>query len=63
MIFEPILFGITGAAVKIDELDPHVVSIGVGILTAGAVIRILATVAIAFGDKLNLKEKVSRIKE
>ncbi|KAJ6649754.1 Sodium/hydrogen exchanger 9B2 [Pseudolycoriella hygida] len=58
MIFEPILFGITGAAVKINELDPHVVSVGIGILFAGAVIRILATIAIAVGDRLNLKEKV-----
>jgi len=58
MIFEPILFGITGAAVKINELDPHVVSVGIGILSAAAVIRILSTVAIAVGDKLNLKEKV-----
>lgn len=58
MIFEPILFGITGAAVKINELDPHIVSYGVAILVAGGVIRILSTVAIAVGDKLNLKEKV-----
>ncbi|XP_037024313.1 sodium/hydrogen exchanger 9B1-like isoform X3 [Bradysia coprophila] len=58
MIFEPILFGITGAAVKINELDSHIVSYGVAILTAGGVIRILSTVAIAVGDKLNLKEKV-----
>lgn len=80
MIFEPILFGITGANVKvrewnvnvkrltlhknlniqINELDPHIVSVGIGILTAAAVIRILSTIAIAVGDKLNLKEKVCR---
>lgn len=59
MIFEPILFGITGASVKINELDPHVVTVGAGILAAGVIIRIMATVAIAFGDRLNLKEKVS----
>lgn len=58
MIFEPILFGITGAAVKINELDPHVVSIGVGVLLAGVIVRIIMTVVIAVGDKLNLKEKV-----
>lgn len=58
MIFEPILFGITGAAVKIDELDPHIVSVGVAILIAGVVLRILVTSAIAIGDKLNMKEKV-----
>lgn len=59
MIFEPILFGITGASVKINELDPNIVTIGLSILAAGVILRICATVAIAFGDKLNLKEKVS----
>ena len=33
-------------------------SYGVAILVAGGVIRILSTIAIAFGDRLNLKEKV-----
>uniref|UniRef100_A0A182RX38 Na_H_Exchanger domain-containing protein n=1 Tax=Anopheles funestus TaxID=62324 RepID=A0A182RX38_ANOFN len=58
MIFEPILFGITGASIKIAELDPHIVSIGVGSIYVVAIIRILTTVAIAFGDKLNVKEKI-----
>lgn len=58
MIFEPILFGITGASVKINELDPHIVTIGVGILLAGVILRIIMTVVIAVGDKLNIKEKV-----
>lgn len=61
MIFEPILFGMTGAVVKINELDPHVVSIGIGIISAGVIIRILSTIAIAVGDKLNLKEKVCKL--
>lgn len=59
MIFEPILFGITGASVKINELDPNIVTIGISILAAGVILRICATVAIAFGDKLNMKEKVT----
>lgn len=58
MFFEPILFGITGAAVKINELDPNILSVGVGILVAAVVLRLLTTVAIAFGDGLNMKEKV-----
>ncbi|CAO1308366.1 unnamed protein product [Diamesa serratosioi] len=58
MIFEPILFGITGASVKIAELDPHVVSMGLVILSSGVILRILATISIAFGDKLNVKEKI-----
>lgn len=59
MFFEPILFGMTGAAIKIAELDPHIVSIGLSILATGAILRIIGTTAIAFGDKLNIKEKVN----
>lgn len=58
MIFEPILFGVTGASIKIRDLDPQVVQIAAAILAAGVILRICATVAIAFGDGLNLKEKV-----
>jgi solute carrier family 9B (sodium/hydrogen exchanger), member 1/2 len=61
MIFEPILFGITGATVKIDELDPGIVSYGLISLVAGAIVRIIATTLISFGDKLNWKERVSFI--
>lgn len=43
---------------QIDELDAHIVTMGIACLVAGVILRILATVAIAFGDKLNLKEKV-----
>lgn len=58
MIFEPILFGITGAQIKISELDPHVVSIGLGCMLAGVIIRIAATVLVGIGCKLNMKEKI-----
>ncbi|KAJ6637937.1 Sodium/hydrogen exchanger 9B2 [Pseudolycoriella hygida] len=58
MIFEPILFGITGTVIKFKELDPQVVSVGVGVISAGVLIRILTTIAISFGDKLNIKERI-----
>ncbi|XP_055372212.1 sodium/hydrogen exchanger 9B2 isoform X2 [Condylostylus longicornis] len=57
MIFEPILFGITGTTVKINELEPELVYTGIGILSSGCILRILATAGIAFGDRLNVKEK------
>lgn len=60
MIFEPILFGITGATVKLDELDPHIVSYGMISLVVGAVVRIVVTTLVSFGDKLNWKERVSK---
>lgn len=59
MLFEPILFGLTGSTVKINELDGTTVAYGVAILVAGIVIRIFVTAGIAFGDRLNVKEKVS----
>ncbi|XP_055684840.1 sodium/hydrogen exchanger 9B2 isoform X2 [Lutzomyia longipalpis] len=58
MIFEPILFGITGAAVKINELDADMVYLGLACLVTSGVIRILSTIAIAFGDGLNWKERI-----
>lgn len=58
MIFEPILFSITGAQIKINELDPHVVSIGVGCLILAAVLRALVTVLVGIGCGLNMKEKI-----
>jgi len=58
MIFEPILFGLTGAQIKFSELELEVVTIGIGILVAGCIIRILATVLVGVGSKLNLKEKI-----
>ncbi|KAJ8983795.1 hypothetical protein NQ317_008113 [Molorchus minor] len=58
MIFEPILFGITGATVKINELDGSIVGTTIGILAAAAVLRIIVTVVVGIGCKLNLKEKI-----
>ncbi|RZC36988.1 mitochondrial sodium/hydrogen exchanger 9B2, partial [Asbolus verrucosus] len=58
MIFEPILFSITGAQIKLNELDGNIVSIGIGILIAAAIIRIIVTILLGIGCKLNLKEKI-----
>lgn len=58
MIFEPILFGITGAQIKFSELDGTIVSIGVGILIAAFLIRMVVTIVVAIGCNYNLKEKV-----
>lgn len=42
---------------QFSTLDTNVVKFGLISLILGAVLRILATAAIAFGDKLNVKEK------
>lgn len=38
MIFEPILFGITGTEIKFNEMDPQIVSLGAACLGAGIVV-------------------------
>ncbi|KAG5868114.1 hypothetical protein JTB14_002906 [Gonioctena quinquepunctata] len=58
MIFEPILFGITGASIKLNELDGGIVLISVGIIITVAVMRIICTILIGIGCNLNLKEKI-----
>lgn len=58
---EPALFGVTGASIKINSLDEHVVTLGVSILVICGIVRICCTILIAFGDNLNLKEKVIKI--
>ncbi|KAL1494854.1 hypothetical protein ABEB36_010373 [Hypothenemus hampei] len=58
MFFEPILFAITGAQIKLNELDGGVVLIGLGVLVASAVIRIVSTIFLGIGCDLNLKEKL-----
>ncbi|XP_032666490.1 sodium/hydrogen exchanger 9B2 isoform X2 [Odontomachus brunneus] len=58
MIFEPILFGITGTQIKINELEGKTVYLGLSCLIAGIVIRIAITVLVGIGSNLNLKEKV-----
>lgn len=58
MIFEPILFGVTGAQIKIDELEGKTVYLGMSCLLAAIVIRMVVTMLVGIGSKLNLKEKV-----
>ncbi|EFN71977.1 Mitochondrial sodium/hydrogen exchanger NHA2 [Camponotus floridanus] len=58
MIFEPILFGVTGAQITISELEGKIVYLSLGCLVAGIVIRIGATMVCGIGSNLNLKEKV-----
>ncbi|CAH1173995.1 unnamed protein product [Phaedon cochleariae] len=58
MIFQPILFGITGARIKLHELDGNVVLLALGMLLASGLMRMLVTGVIGIGCSLNLKEKV-----
>ena len=58
MIFEPILFGVTGTQIKIDELEGGTVYLAIACLIVGIVIRFISTVLLGIGLKFNLKEKI-----
>ncbi|CAH2019986.1 unnamed protein product, partial [Acanthoscelides obtectus] len=58
MIFQPILFGITGARVKVNDLKPELLGLCLGVLITGIVIRMVITICLGIGCKLNNKEKV-----
>lgn len=58
MIFEPILFSLTGAQIKIREIDPELFGVATGILVTGVVIRIGVTLLSGFKTSLNTKEKL-----
>nr|CAD7586132.1 unnamed protein product [Timema genevievae] len=58
MLFEPVLFGLTGTQIKINELEAHTVMLCFACLVSGILIRVVATVFVAIGSQLNLKEKI-----
>lgn len=58
IIIQPVLFGVTGAQIRLNELDGSVVAWGFGILIVGILTRILSTVVVGIGCNLNLKEKL-----
>lgn len=58
MIFEPILFGVTGTQIKISELNGDTFYYGITVLLSAIIIRIIITVISGVGSNLNLKEKV-----
>lgn len=58
MIFEPILFSVTGTQIKINELDGGTVYLSIACLLTGIILRIVGTILVGVGSKLNLKEKI-----
>nr|XP_012141817.1 PREDICTED: uncharacterized protein LOC100876541 isoform X2 [Megachile rotundata] len=58
MIFEPILFAMTGTQIRIDELDSKTLYLSLGCLLSAFVIRIIITILVGVRSQLNLKEKV-----
>ncbi|CAH0390299.1 unnamed protein product [Bemisia tabaci] len=58
MIFEPILFGLTGTQIKINEMNPQDTTMLGAILLGSIVARMLITLIVCIGAKLNTKEKI-----
>jgi Kef-type K+ transport system membrane component KefB len=58
LIFEPILFGLTGTQIDFSEIDSNIMWRAVMCIVVAAVVRVLGTIVISIGSKLNLKEKI-----
>ncbi|XP_034951609.1 sodium/hydrogen exchanger 9B2 [Chelonus insularis] len=58
MIFEPILFGVTGTQIKLNELEGNTIYISIGLLFTAFILRIITTIFISIKSRLNLKEKI-----
>ena len=58
MIFQPILFGLIGTEIRVNDLDPNTVSLGIGVLIIGLSFRLVASYLAVLGGDLNLKERI-----
>ncbi|XP_065344497.1 sodium/hydrogen exchanger 9B2-like isoform X2 [Cloeon dipterum] len=58
LIFEPILFGMTGTQIDFSQIDPKILWKAILCIGVAAFIRIFFTIIIAIGSRLNLKEKI-----
>ncbi|XP_050390226.1 sodium/hydrogen exchanger 9B2 isoform X3 [Patella vulgata] len=57
MIFQPLLFGLIGAQVKILEIDVNTIGLGFGTLCIGLGIRMITSFLAVFGTDLTIKER------
>ncbi|ESO89178.1 hypothetical protein LOTGIDRAFT_210172 [Lottia gigantea] len=57
MIFQPLLFGLIGAQVKIEEIEIQTVGLGIATLFIGLAIRMVTSFVAVQRTELNLKEK------
>ncbi|KAK3698371.1 hypothetical protein RRG08_022932 [Elysia crispata] len=58
MIFQPLLFGLIGAAVEISDLDGDTVGKGIGVLFMGLAVRMCVASVVGLKSDLNLKERL-----
>ena len=58
MIFEPILFALTGTQVVFKDLEGNAVYKALGCLVGAIILRLITTVLVSVGSRFNLKEKI-----
>ncbi|XP_059479999.1 sodium/hydrogen exchanger 9B2-like [Neocloeon triangulifer] len=58
LIFEPILFGLTGTQIDFSQIDTKILWKAIICITVAAAVRIIGTIFISIGSRLNLKEKI-----
>ncbi|CAB3364808.1 Hypothetical predicted protein [Cloeon dipterum] len=56
--FEPIVFGLVGAQIKIVELPLQMVGLAAACVSAPAIVRLITTLILLTGSGFNVKEKV-----
>lgn len=59
MLFQPLLFGLIGAAVNFDNIkDLNSLGLGIAVLAIGLVVRIIVSFCVVFGSGLTIKEQI-----
>ncbi|XP_071953429.1 sodium/hydrogen exchanger 9B2-like [Antedon mediterranea] len=58
IIFQPLLFGLIGAEVKLSYLEPSSIGLGLAVVFTGLTARILVSILAVSGAGLTIKEKV-----
>lgn len=58
LIFQPILFGLIGTEIQVNELDSNTVGLGIAVLAIGLTIRLISSYLAVLGGDLTLKEQI-----
>ncbi|XP_013396747.1 sodium/hydrogen exchanger 9B2 [Lingula anatina] len=58
IIFQPLLFGLMGAEVKVEDLQGGNIGMGLAVLFIGLFLRLVVSFFTVFGTDLNMKEKI-----
>jgi NhaP-type Na+/H+ or K+/H+ antiporter len=57
-IFEPLLFGLIGAEVSLEQIEPTTIGLGLAVLCIGVLARTIASFLVTFRLGLTLREKI-----